>query len=191
MRAVRAGKIIAFPTDTVYGLGADIHNEYALDKIFKLKKRDRNKSLIVFIADIAQLNEVAVGISKAAERLAQVFWPGALTLILPARANLPAAVTRTGTVGVRLPDDLLLGKVMRRAGTLLATTSANIAGSPNPTGADAVRQELGGRIDLLLDGGTSRGGIASTVVDAVQEPIKIIRLGAVSADAIEKALEKN
>jgi len=189
--AIQAGKIVAFPTDTVYGLGADIKNDRALDKIFRIKKRRRDKSLIVFISDMSQLKKIVSGISAAAERLAKFFWPGALTLILPARENLPAAVTRAGTVSVRLPNSLLLREIIHQSGTFLATTSANLAGSSNPRGADAVRRELGDNIDLLLDSGFSGLGMASTVIDVTQEKIELIRPGAVSMEAIKKALEKS
>lgn len=190
-QAVKEGKIVAFPTDTIYGLGVDISSESALNKVFKAKKRQRNKPLTVFIADIGRLKKIAFVTSRTAELLAKKFWPGALTLILPARENLPDAVTRAGTVGVRLPASPLLREIVRQAGTLLATTSANMAGSPSPTGADTVREELGDSIDVLLDGGPSRSSMASTVIDATQEPIKVIRLGSITVGSIEKALEKS
>lgn len=188
-RTILSGKIVAFPTDTVYGLGVNIYNELAMRRIYRAKGRLESKALIAFIADLDQLNELVSSVPVEAERLIKTFWPGALTLIMPASKRLPLAVTRNGTIGVRLPDNQLDRELVREVGSPLATTSANRSGLQSPTTADRVRTSLKGKIDLILDGGPIANGVESTIIDVTQNPPRILRQGAIAIGAIEKALK--
>lgn len=182
------GGLVAFPTDTVYGLAADIHSPAGIARLYEAKTRSSNKAIAVLLAEVDQLNLLTPGLTPSAERLAARFWPGALTLVVPKRDDLPENLSPLPTVGVRMPDHAFARALMRLSGPL-ATTSANISGENNTLTAQQVLEQLDGRIELLLDGGSVPGGVPSTVVDCTQDPPKILRQGALSEEAILAALD--
>jgi L-threonylcarbamoyladenylate synthase len=177
---LQGGGIVAFPTETVYGLGADALNAAAVEKIFEAKERPHWDPLIVHVTDIAMAQQVAE-VSWLAERLAERFWPGPLTMLLPRKACVPDAVTAgRALVGVRLPRHSLAQGLIKAAGVPLAAPSANRFGHTSPTTAKHVLDDLDGRIDAILDGGAATVGVESTVVDVSVTPMKIYRPGAVT-----------
>ncbi len=174
---------MAIPTDTVYGLAAMITNGPAIDRLYQAKERSLQKAIAVLIGGLEQIDQVVGYFSEDAHRLARRFWPGALTLVVPQHPGLPANLSPTPTIGVRMPDHSFTLELLRQVGPL-ATTSANISGGPNPRDAADVLAQLDGRIELLLDGGPAPGGIPSTVVDCTGEELVILREGAISAAQI-------
>jgi len=181
---LRAGGTVAFPTETVYGLGAHALDAAAVEKIFVAKERPHWDPLIVHVADVAMAREVAE-VSELAERLAARFWPGPLTMLLPRKAHVPDAVTAgRSLVGVRVPAHPLALELIRVAGIPIAAPSANRFGRTSPTTAAHVLEDLDGRIDVVLDGGACDVGVESTVVDVSQEPMVIYRPGAVTSSML-------
>jgi L-threonylcarbamoyladenylate synthase len=177
------GALVAFPTDTVYGLGASAFDGQAIEEIYMAKSRPLEKSIPILIGDIHDLEQVAVDIPELALKLADRFWPGPLTLVIPKRAGLPRQVSSTSTVGVRMPDHPFALKLLRLAGPM-AVTSANLSGQSSPTTAEQVKNQLSGRLLLILDGGRTPGGIPSTVVDCLGAELAILREGPLSMDQI-------
>jgi L-threonylcarbamoyladenylate synthase len=174
--ALRSGGLAAFPTDTVYGLGALTFDARAVESIYPAKDRPPEKAIPVLVADAGDMPAVARLVPEMAQRLAARFWPGPLTLVVPRRPDLPLAVSTTDTVGVRVPDHNLARALLRLTGPL-AVTSANLSGQPGPSTADEVLAQLGGRIDVILDGGRTPGGVPSTVVDCTGPRPQILRAG--------------
>jgi L-threonylcarbamoyladenylate synthase len=186
---IRAGKTVAFPTETVYGLGADAFNALAVARIFEIKGRPSFDPLIVHLADIAHLEGVASGVPLLAHKLAEKFWPGPLTLVLPKTAAVPDIVTSgLNTVGVRVPDHALARALIEAAGTPVAAPSANLFGRISPTTAQHVRDQLGASVDLILDGGPCRVGVESTIVSFAEARPLVLRLGGVTVEEIEAAI---
>jgi L-threonylcarbamoyladenylate synthase len=184
---LNAGGIVAYPTDTVYGVGADAFNVEAVGKIFEVKKRPRGMPLPVLIADAAQVAMVASSVSECAQLLMRHFWPGGLTLVLPRLISFPGIVTAGGNaVAVRVPNHIVPLTIIRRLGKPIIGTSANISNKPSPVTAEEVEQQLGGKIDLIIDMGRCPGGIESTVVDVTGEVPVILRRGSVSEDEIKR-----
>lgn len=178
---LRGGGTVAFPTETVYGLGADALSAEAVEKIFAAKERPHWDPLIVHVADAAMAKRVAE-LSPLAERLAERFWPGPLTLLLPRRDRVPDAVTAgRPLVGVRVPAHPLALELLRAAAIPIAAPSANRFGHTSPTTAAHALEDLDGRIDAVLDGGACEVGVESTVVDVSTDPMVIYRPGAVTA----------
>jgi L-threonylcarbamoyladenylate synthase len=177
------GGLIAFPTDTVYGLAALITDPTGIDRLYQAKERSTNKAIAVLIGDLAQIDQVAAQFPPRARRLAERFWPGALTLVVPRHEDLPANLSPTATIGVRMPDHAFARELLRQAGPL-ATTSANLSGGPNPRDAQEVMAQLEGRIELVVDGGAAPGGVPSTVVDCTGPELVILREGAISSESI-------
>jgi L-threonylcarbamoyladenylate synthase len=173
------GGLVAFPTDTVYGLAALVSSEAGIARLYTAKERSTNKAIAVLIGEHSQLALLTRGLSVSAYRLAEAFWPGALTLVVPKNLELPAILSERPTIGVRMPDHPFARALMRRCGPL-ATTSANLSGESNALNANQVLEQLAGRVELVLDGGTAPGGVPSTVVDCTQTPPVILRQGAVS-----------
>ncbi len=189
LQVLNSGGLVAFPTDTVYGLGVLMRDTQAIERLFLAKGRDFNKAIAVLIGALEQLDEVAAEFPPQAQTLAQRFWPGALTLVVAARPELPANLSPLPTVGVRMPDHAAARALLTAAGPL-ATTSANLSGQPNPLTAQDVLNQLDGRLDLLLDGGPTPGGVPSTVVDCTQAHLPILRQGHLTADLIADALSR-
>jgi L-threonylcarbamoyladenylate synthase len=187
---LRAGGLVAIPTDTVYGVGVALDAPDGLPRLFAAKDRPLDRAIVLLVADLEQAASVGV-VSPAARVLAERFWPGGLTLVLAQApdATLPAALTAgAATIGVRLPDHDCPRELARALGPL-PVTSANLSGHPDARDAAAVLAQLGGRIDLVLDGGPARGGTPSTVVDCTGEEPKVLRPGEISAETLWVALE--
>lgn len=184
------GGVIAFPTDTVYGLGADAFNNTAVERLYEIKKRPRYQQFPLLIADIRQLHTVAQPIPEIAWFLARRFWPGGLTLILPKTDSLPVCVAPGSTIAVRIPNHPVCLALIEALGNALIGTSANITGQPTALTAEEVRQQLGGKIDLIVNGGKCPSGKESTIVDASHEPPLILRQGIISSHDIDKAYEE-
>ena len=186
-RVLQNGGLVAFPTDTVYGVGAPVFAADSVMRLYEVKGRSSEKAIAVLVAKAADLERVAAGLTPSARKLAQRFWPGPLTLVVPKHPALPEAVSALPTVGIRQPDHPVAQRLLTLAGPL-AVTSANLSGQPSPVSAQQVMAQLGGRIDVLLDGGQTPGGVASTVVDCTAERPVIVRAGPISLAEIEAAL---
>ncbi|MCB0194762.1 MAG: threonylcarbamoyl-AMP synthase [Anaerolineae bacterium] len=188
-RLLREGEAVAFPTDTVYGLGANAFERFAVRQIFALKKRPPEKGLPVFIYQIDDLNLVARNVPNQAWPLLQKFWPGPLTVVLPKVAALPDDVTAgQDTVAVRIPDHPVSLKLVIEFGRPLAVTSANISGQDTPTTAQAVATQLGPTLPLVLDGGPSPSTQPSTIIDLSSTPPRVLRQGALAIAPLKEFL---
>ena len=186
---IRRGELVAFPTETVYGLGADATNETAVAKIFAAKGRPHFDPLIIHVSSFSMLEGILKEIPDKARILAESFWPGPLTLVLPKREEIPDIVTAgLPTVAVRIPQNKIALNLIKEAGVPIAAPSANIFGHPSPTCAGHVIQDLGGKIALILDGGPTRVGVESTVVDLTHSPPVILRPGGVGRESLEDIL---
>jgi L-threonylcarbamoyladenylate synthase len=185
---IRAGGLVAFPTETVYGLGADALNPDAVRRIFDAKGRPPTNPVIVHVGSIEALGLVAEAPERA-RRVAEGFWPGPLTLVLQSRPAVPDIVTAGGdTVGVRMPRHPVALALIREAGTPIAAPSANLSERLSPTTARHVADQLGNRVDMILDGGPTEVGLESTVVDLTVTPARVLRPGMVSAARIQAVL---
>lgn len=183
------GGLVAFPTDTVYGVGAHAFQPDAVERIYAAKIRPRDKAIPILLARAEDLSLVTEGLTETARLLAEWFWPGGLTLVLPKKASVPDVVSAGGpTVAVRVPDHPVVQALMAAVGAPLAGTSANLSGHPSPVTAQDVEAELGGRIELILDGGRCPGGVPSTVLDLTTDPPTVLRAGAIGLDEIEAVL---
>jgi len=182
-----AGGLVAFPTDTVYGVGALAFNSKAVESIYIAKDRPIERAIPVLIWDTEDMEKVGMDIPETAYQLAARFFPGPLTCLIPKQPTLPESVSATDTVGVRVPDHEVARALLRTAGPM-AVTSANISGQPSPSTAQEVFAQLGGRIDLIIDGGTTPGGVPSTVVDCTSKELKILREGPISMEEIRLKL---
>lgn len=186
---LRAGELVAFPTDTVYGVGAIAWQPDAVSRLYHAKVRAADKAIPILLADLLDLKWVSEEVPEAALRLAARFWPGPLTLIVPRSARVPDEVTAGGdTVAVRVPDHPLAIALIRAAGAPLATTSANLSGAPSPVTASEVLAQLVGRIPLILDGGKCPGGVPSTVVDVTGPEPVVLRPGPITAAQVASAV---
>ena len=182
-RAVREGKIIVFPTDTVYGLGCDPFNTGAVQRLVAVKKR-RGAPLPILVASLDRARQIG-NFNAEAERLARAFWPGALTLVVPDTSNLPVEVTGTnGTVGLRVPGRTDIRNLIVQSGGAIVGTSANISGNPSLTTAKEVEKELGAAVDLILDGGRADLGVESTVVAVDADIVQVLREGAIPSEKV-------
>ena len=175
------GGAVAFPTDTVYGLAADLHNETAIRHLFEIKQRPPDKAIPVLLGSPDDLEIVADDPGQLAVRLAEKHWPGALTMVLPRKPGLPEILSPLPTIGVRIPDHPDAIALLQAAGPL-AVTSANRSGHENAVTAEEVLAQLGGRVDLVLDGGQTPGGTPSTVIDLTTDTPRILRQGPVEID---------
>jgi len=186
---LRRGELVAFPTETVYGLGADALNPSAVARIFEVKGRPGDNPLIVHIARPGDLLEIARSVPESAWRLADVFWPGPLTLVLPKSERVPPETTGgLQTVAARLPDHRVALALIEALGRPVAAPSANLSGRPSPTAAEHVLEDLGGRIEMILDAGPTSIGVESTVLDLTTVPPVILRPGGVTLEQLEEIL---
>jgi L-threonylcarbamoyladenylate synthase len=185
----QAGGLVAFPTDTVYGVAAPAFSKEGIDRLFEAKGRENNKAISVLIGDTEQLNIITPNLTQSASRLAQRFWPGGLTLVVSRRSELPGNLSPLPTIGVRMPNHPFAIALLIRCGPL-ATTSANLSGGPDPQTAQDVLAQLDGRIAMVLDGGATPGSIPSTVVDCTLPEPAILRKGVISSEAILNALQR-
>ncbi|HEU4506874.1 MAG TPA: L-threonylcarbamoyladenylate synthase [Pyrinomonadaceae bacterium] len=189
-KIIFAGGVIAFRTDTFYGLGADPFNAAAVAKIWELKGREENKPILLLLADVSDVDRFIVNRSADFDRIAKRFWPGPLTIVGHAVGDLPPEITAgTGTVGVRVPDDSSVRDLVRECGGALTATSANPSGRPPARTAQEAREYFGDAVDLVIDGGEVTATEPSTVLDATITPPRIVREGALSAAALNKALD--
>lgn len=189
---LRAGETVAFPTETVYGLGADASNPVAIEKIFTIKGRPADHPLIVHIADVTQLELYVEKIPRSVWRLSARFWPGPLTLILPRRSDVPNQVTGgQDTVGVRVPDHPVATSLLKTFGRGVAAPSANPFGRVSPTTAEHVRAGLGSGVGMILDGGPCRVGVESTILSLDEKSAVLLRPGGISVAEIEETLGRH
>lgn len=186
---LRRGGLVAFPTETVYGLGADAFNSSAIRKVFEAKGRPSDNPLIVHIAELSCLDSLTASFPEIAQTLARKFWPGPLTLILRRTSKVPDIVSPgLDTVAVRMPNHPVALSLLRRFGRGLVAPSANISGRPSPTTAQHVLDDLEGLIEMVLDSGPTEIGVESTVLDITVSPPAILRKGGLSREAIEAAI---
>ena len=192
-RYLKAGKLIIYPTDTVYGVGGIIESEETIENIYKAKERNFKSPLIVLVSDMEKIEKIAYINEKNREKIEKLikrFWPGGLTIILKRKDNVPDIMVSGGaTVGVRMPEHEIALNVISKAGGMLPTTSANISGETTPKSYAELSEKFKSRVDIIVDGGECPIGNASTIIDMSDEP-KILRLGAISVEEIEKVIGK-
>jgi L-threonylcarbamoyladenylate synthase len=186
---LRSGGLVAFPTDTVYGLAADPRNESAVKRLYRVKQRPRELPIPLLLSDATKLSQVA-WLPERCRELPDRFWPGGLTLVLSKKASVSHWVTDRPTVAVRVPDLMLARELIRQAGGVLAVTSANISGAPSPVTAQDVKEQLGGRIALVLDGGPCRAGVPSTILDCSVSPPEILRHGIIGDEELYTLIQQ-
>jgi L-threonylcarbamoyladenylate synthase len=187
LEILKHGGLVAFPTDTVYGVGALAFDAAAVESIYKAKDRPVEKAIPILIGGPEDLDKVTAGVPPIAAKLAARFWPGPLTLVVPKHLHLPAVISSAPTVGVRVPDHPVARALLRAAGPM-AVTSANISGEASPKNAEEVSRQLNGRIPLILDGGETPGGVPSTVVNCLGTEPVILREGPVTLKDIQFVL---
>ena len=186
---IKNGQLVAIPTETVYGLGADGLNPNAVAKIFEVKGRPNDNPLILHIADAAQIDTLCHHVPESAYRLAEKFWPGPLTMVLPAKSCIPKRTTGgLDTVAVRCPDNAVTREVIRLSGVPIAAPSANISGKPSTTTAQHVLHDHNGKIPLIIDGGACRVGVESTIVDLTEERPRLLRPGGITPEQLVEVL---
>lgn len=186
---IRSGGVIAYPTETVYGLGADPFNPSAFNRIFALKGRESEKGLILLIRGRRDLDALVEDISRAAEVLMEAFWPGPLTLVFPASPHLPNHLLgSTSTIALRISDAPVASSLLQYVGGTLTSTSANRSGRPPARNAREALDDLGSDVDLILDGGTARDPRPSTLVDVSVPQPQILRPGRIAESEISKVL---
>lgn len=185
---LRQGGLVAFPTETFYGLGADALNQKAIEKIFTLKRRNPASPLLILISHTRQLTHIVTEVPPQAQVLIDSFWPGPLTIIFKAQKDLPALLTGgTGTIGIRISSHPIAECLSYAYGGPLTATSANLSGGKNPVTAQDVWTQLGGGLDLILDGGQTGGTKGSTIIDVTSSPPRIVREGDVPiADVVTR-----
>ena len=184
--AIQSGMVVAFPTETVYGLGADVFNPNAVSRLFEIKKRPKNNPLIAHISDFEQVDLLARSVPDAALRLMKTFWPGPLTIVLPKKTNVPDIVTAGNpTVAIRMPANPIARDLIQRSGTPIAAPSANAFSCTSPTTARHVEEQLGNQCAVVIDGGACRVGVESTVVSLTGVSPVILRPGGISSEEIE------
>lgn len=189
---LKNGGVVAFPTETVYGLGADAANPEAVKRIFQMKERPADHPLIVHLANLSALDKWAINIPTLAYRLAERFWPGPLTLILHKALDVPYEVTGgQETVGIRIPNHPVAMKLIEAFGGGLAAPSANLFGRLSPTRADHVQNQLGGLVDMVLDGGACLVGLESTIINLTSDTPQILRPGGVSLSELSEVLKRD
>ncbi len=187
VRVLRGGGLVAFPTETVYGLGADAFNTRAVLRVFEVKMRPPDNPLIVHVSGIHMLDEVATEVPEDVVQVLEVAWPGPLTVVLRRSSRLPSVVSGgLDTVAVRAPAHPVALKLIESFGKPVAAPSANLSGRPSPTAAEHVLEDLGGRVDLLLDAGETFFGVESTVVDVLRNPPRILRPGPLGPEELER-----
>jgi len=183
---IRSGEIVAFPTETVYGLGANALDPLAISKIYQIKGRPSDNPLIVHIGDLNMLSGLVSTISPREMRMIKKFWPGPITLIFKKSKSVPKITTGgLGTVAVRMPRNKIALALIKRSGLPIAAPSANLSGKPSPTNASHVKEDLNGKVKLILDGGRTEIGIESTVIDMTPRIPVILRPGGISKERIE------
>jgi L-threonylcarbamoyladenylate synthase len=188
---IRSGGIVAFPTETVYGLGAAVFDEVAIHKIYEAKNRPADNPLIAHIGHLDQIGELASVVTPIAQKLIDAFFPGPLTVVLPKTDAVPAVVTAgLNSVGIRMPSTSIAREFIRACGVPIVAPSANLSGRPSPTTWQAVREDLDGRIDCILQGDPTVIGLESTVVDCTSEVPVLLRKGGISIDEVREIVSE-
>jgi L-threonylcarbamoyladenylate synthase len=190
VKILQEGGVIAFPTDTVYGLGADASNSKAVERIYEIKNRPKHQQFPVLIADVKQLTALAEPIPEIAWFLARRFWPGGLTLVLSRTDSVPAYLASGPTIAVRIPNHPVCLALIQHLGNPIIGTSANTTGQPAALTTEEVRQQLGRKIDLVINGGKCPGGKESTIVDVTHEPPIVLRQGIIASYEINNAYKE-
>ncbi len=186
VEVLRASGVLAYPTETVYGLGADAFSESAVQRIYDIKGRGLKKAVSVMVADMGMVGELVDNIDERVRRVIDTFWPGPLTIVLRAGKRAPARiVSDEGKIGIRFPDHKLSRDLVALLGRAITSTSANLSGKPAPAEANEVADSLGDKIDHLIDGGACTFGVPSTVIDVTGNEIKLLRPGAIDFSKIE------
>ncbi len=189
-RVLQNGGVIGYPTETVYGIGCNIFSPAAVKRIYHMKKRETDKAFILIASDILQIKDIVAEIPEAAERLMENFWPGPLTMVFRASANLATTeFRRAKTIAVRIPDSAVCLALLKACGYPIVSTSANLSGQPAATTAQEVITLFNDSLDLVIDGGKTPSDLPSTVVDITKHPVKIVREGAISKLEINTVLE--
>jgi L-threonylcarbamoyladenylate synthase len=190
VKILQEGGVIAFPTDTVYGLGADASNSKAVERIYEIKNRPKHQQFPVLIADVKQLTALAEPIPEIAWFLARRFWPGGLTLVLSRTDSVPAYLASGLTIAIRIPNHPVCLALIQHLGNPIIGTSANTTGQPAALTTEEVRQQLGRKIDLVINGGKCPGGKESTIVDVTHEPPIVLRQGIIASYEINNAYKE-
>jgi L-threonylcarbamoyladenylate synthase len=182
--AVERGQLVAFPTDTVYGVACDPYNRDAIEALYQCKGRQREKAIPLLLSSVDRVGDVASEFPPCARVLGEAFWPGALTIVVPRVASLPRELSGSDTIAVRVPNHSGLLGLISSCGGALATTSANLSGLPDAITVEKVVEYLGSSVEVIVDGGRSPGGVPSTVVNCSSDPPTILRKGAIDAAEI-------
>lgn len=190
---IEKGALIIYPTDTVYGIGASIESEEALERLYEAKSRSFSSPLIALVDSVDRISKIAdLGERiEVIEKLSAAFWPGALTIILKAKEGVPKIMISGGdTIGIRIPNHQIALNIIAAVGGILPTTSANISGSMAPSSFEEISEEIKKKTDMVIDGGVCPIGEASTIIDFTKETIRILRVGAISKEQIESVIGK-
>lgn len=188
---ILSGKVIGYPTETVYGLGTNALDNQGIEKIFELKGRDRHRPILIIAGDLAQVKRLVTLFPALANRLAQKFWPGPLTMVLEASPFIPRALLGSGKgIGIRIPDNNICLELLRLCGVPITSTSANFSGGKNPISAEEVWENFDNKLDLIIDGGKSLSRIPSTVLAIENSDVALIREGAIRKWEIEQIIGK-
>jgi L-threonylcarbamoyladenylate synthase len=187
VRLLKGGSLVAFPTDTVYGLAAHPWDADAVKQLYEVKQRPTDMPIPLLLSDAEEVHQVATLPTRCAP-LIRHFWPGGLTLVLPKKPIVSDAISSRPTVAVRVPDLSLTQELIRAAGGVLAVTSANISGQASPVTAQEVEQQLGDQVGLIVDGGTCQVGVPSTIIDCSISPPKILRRGAIDEEELQSVI---
>ena len=190
--AIKQGSLVSFPTDTYFALGADGMNDRAVQHVFEVKGRNPGTPVPLLISDLDMVTELATTFPQIVMDLASRFWPGALTIVVPALERVPESVTaRTGTVGLRIPDHSLARQLIRLSGTPITGTSCNVTNQPPMTNASDVDQQFGEKIDFCIESPCGSNTAPSTVISYANGKLSILRLGAISIESIKNTIGKN
>lgn len=188
---IKNGGLVAFPTETVYGLGANALDPKAVEKIFKAKGRPQDNPLIIHIAEIEEMKSLVTNISSTAFKFIQNFWPGPMTVILPKSSVVPDITSASlDNVGIRMPSNIIARELIKAARVPIAAPSANISGKPSPTDVDRCIEDLNGKVDLILGGTICNVGVESTVIDCTVNPCCVLRPGGITLEMLQKIEEK-
>ena len=186
---IKQGKIVVFPTETVYGIGTNGLDEQAVKKLYNIKQRPLNKPISLLVSNMEMVNEIAKDITEIEYKIMEKFFPGPLTIILKKKNIIPDIVTAgQDTVGIRMPSGEIARKLVEIAGVPIATPSANISGEPSGTNLQEIKKHFEGKADLFIDGGISEIGLASTIVKVIDEKPVILRQGSITLEQINKIL---
>jgi L-threonylcarbamoyladenylate synthase len=180
---IQAGGLVAFPTDTVYGLGCDAFNAKAISRLYQAKRRTRAKALPILLSSSADMDRVASHVTQEILSIGKAFWPGPLTIVMERHQDLPDEISAEPTIGIRIPAHPVTLDILRACGPL-AVSSANVSGGLDARTAPEVLEQLSGRINLLVDGGPSLGSEPSTVIDVTRKLVRILRQGPISMEEI-------